>query len=272
VRIGRVVRRAIITLTACLVIGCGSRALAPKDEAGAAGAGGGAAALADAAAGAGDAGADSPKPSCGGDLVGTWAVAQDNLPPPTPGPSVNACLDLQLGAGGVTWIPPYGPVREIAIHFMKSGAFDVDDLRRGPAMVHYGASCLASPAGTVTCDELATELGVYGLDTGEYQRATCTSASSGGCDCTLELSIVLGASGTWSSSGGVATFVNGSSNQATTSAYCVDGAGLRFDPAVETVLPGGSGFAFQPVDCADGKQGLFEEGVDCGWACANLCP
>jgi hypothetical protein len=263
------VRPAVLALTASLAVGCSSRALAPTDG----GEEGGAADAGDAAA---DNAPNVPRPTCGGDLVGTWAVAQKNLPPAVPGPSVDVCLNLQLGRDGdtftaSTWIPNSGPERDVAIHFMPSGAFDVEDLRRGPTVVHYGASCLASSVGTPTCDQLAAAIGVWGLDTGEFQHATCAAASSGGCDCTLELSVVVGASGSWSNGEGAVTFFNGISAVQTTTAYCVDTTGLRFDRDVEAVLPGGSGFTFQPVDCADNKQGPLEDGVDCGWACPMLC-
>jgi len=47
---------------------------------------------------------------------------------------------------------------------------------------------------------------------------------------------------------------------------------LRFDPAIEALVPGGSSLVFQRVDCADGRQGPVEEGVDCGWVCRIGCP
>jgi hypothetical protein len=270
-----------MVLVAGFVVGCGSASgLTPGHDAGAGGEGTDAAAGAGGAAtGAGGAGgAAAAKPTCGGDLVGLWATSQKNLAPVAPGPSVNACLNLQLtsdgnGFGASTWNPRFGPERDISIVFMTSGAFDIDDLRRGPVVLHYAASCLSSPVGTPTCDELGPAIEVWGHDTGEFQHAACAAASSGGCDCTLDLSVVQGASGTWSSSGAEVTFVDAFSNQVTTSSYCVDGAGLRLDPAFEAVLPGGSGFTLQPVDCTDGKQGPFEDGVDCGWACRNAaCP
>jgi hypothetical protein len=171
-----------------------------------------------------------------------------------------------------TWNPRFGTRRDVSIVFKTEGAFDILDLRKGQVVLHYAASCLASPAGTPTCDELAAALEEDGTGNGEFQLTGCAAASSGGCDCTLELSVAQGAAGTWSSSGAAVTFVNGFSNQMTTSSYCVDDAGLRFATDFEAVLPGGSAMAFSPVDCTDGKQGPAEDGVDCGWVCTISCP
>lgn len=264
-------------MAASFVAGCGSASLAPRD--GGAGQGGGAAGAngaAGAAAGASGA-AQAPKPTCGGDLVGLWATSQKNLPPPDAGPSGNACFNLMLTRDGDTFSastsnPRFGPERDITIAFMPSGAFSVEDMRRGPVTVHYAAACLASPMGTPTCDELAPAIEISGHNTGEFQSATCAASPSGGCDCTLDLSVVTGPSGTWSVSGAGVTFVNAFSSDTTTSSYCADASGLRFDPAIEALVPGGSSLVFQRVDCADGRQGPVEEGVDCGWVCRIGCP
>jgi hypothetical protein len=215
-------------------------------------------------------------PSCGGDLVGLWAISQKNLTPSTPGPSVNACLNLQLSRDGDTWTastwnPRFGTERDISIVFKTDGTFDILDLRNGQVLLHYAASCLASPMGTPTCDELAAALEEDGTGNGEFQVTGC-AASSGGCDCTLQLSVVQGASGTWTSGGIDVTFVNNFSNGAATSSYCVDATGLRFATDFEAELPGGSGFVFQPIDCADDQKGPVEDGVDCGWVCLRPCP
>jgi hypothetical protein len=268
---------AVIVLVAGFAVSCGSKAPLAGSAAADAGPDAGPDALADSVVDvAGEAsGADDSGPGCGGDLLGAWVTTEDGIAPNAPSASVNACHNLSLdrNADGTyaasTWYPR-GPSRDLGIWF-RDTQFVTVEIRRGPVPIHYAASCLASNAGTPTCAELADAIKGYGLATGDFQGATCAAAQPDGCDCTIALFSVGGESGTWSGGAGTATLMGSITQTQGTTSYCIAAGALRFGAGIDAIMSGASKLTFLPVDCADGKRGLFEASVDCGMACPLTC-
>jgi hypothetical protein len=164
--------------------------------------------------------------ACGGNVVGTWSVADECVagwynfasacPSSTFGESVSIGGTIVFNANGTYTTSPPGGV--------------------GADTVTIDRLCLASDAGpTVTCDQLQASFNTQSMqvDGGSSTMATCTTTSSG-CSCQLPgTQGTISENGTYSTSGTSLT-LTAASGSATTVPYCVQGNGLliQTQPAI----------------------------------------
>ena len=185
-----------------------------------AGAGGNGAAAAGGASGSGGSGTAAVTPveadcdaveACGGDLVGTWAVAGSCLP-------VSGMADMAGFGLGCTAAPVTGTLEVSGTWTANAdGSFTDETTTSGDSSIELPAECLNVSGTTTTCDRLGGALQALG-----YASVTCVDAASGGgCSC----------SATAQQTGGLAMLVFGAASSGT---YAVA------DNVVTTSTPTGS--------------------------------
>jgi hypothetical protein len=247
--------------------GTGAAGAAGTGAAGAAGTG------AAGAAGTGAAGA----PSCGGDLVGTWWGTDLHARPHDPPPPADPCYGLTVSAESDGTFGAYSrmplPERRDALLKFDAGRFEWSIVDRGPVTVTFAASCLDKTTPRPTCAQLGAALLMQGLGEGNVQKVACADAA-GGCACMFSVLEIGGPAGQWSAADGVVTLVDSTSasQMGVQVPYCRDGSSLRFGAAIDTFEAGLGRMTFEPGSCTDGKQGVLEDGVDCGLYCPTPCP
>jgi hypothetical protein len=159
--------------------------------------------------GAGGSGATcSSNASCGGDIVGTWALTQ------ACNPRVSVpitCAGDQYTASGVAQTGTFV--------FRADGTATQMVRTTGTLLATMPPACLAQRG--MTCAEMEAT-----LRTGpNYTSAICID-KAGTCECTLAFDASTNVSGTYTTSGSTLT-ANGGSSTAT---YCVTGASLVMRP------------------------------------------
>lgn len=217
-------------------------------------------------------------PTCGGDLIGEWGGSNPHFRPRVPPPPEDPCYKLAVypqadGTFGAASRWP-APERRDALLKFDAAHFSWAITDRGPVTIAYAASCLAKTTPRPTCAQLAPALLISGLGEGSVRQVDCADAG-GGCTCTFSISETGGPYGEWSAAGGLLTLVSnpGTAYEKTVeTTYCNDGSTLRFGAAIDAVSAGLSRFTFELANCADGRQGALEDGVDCGFYCPTACP
>jgi hypothetical protein len=214
---------------------------------------------------------------CGGNLVGGWASVDEHAPLPQ-GPDVNSCWNLMGSYAGTNYAAstryPSAERRETFLRFEADGVFISAQQLKGIVTLKYAPECLVTAQGTPTCAELQTALHTSGISEGAYFDTLCSDQAGGGCTCTVRVQEVGALVGNWSidSSGKAVTLTRNTGQpepEQLTVDYCSNASGLRFGAGIDTWLRDTEGDLFAPVDCTDGKQGLGEEGIDCGFLCPD---
>lgn len=259
VEAGWVVRRAVYVMgIAVLALGCGARE-------------------ADDPAGSPSSPGSGVVP-CGGELVGMWGNINDHASVPASA-NVNRCwnLDVSYAGGGYAATTRYSAPEHRATYltFRADGHYNGAQTLTGPVTLKYAADCLVTAQGTPTCAELQVALNTSGLGEGSYSDTICSDQAGGGCTCTINVHETGGSAGDWSTNAAAKTVTLTRDpafdpNQVTVG-YCVDANGLRFGEGIDTWWRQTAGARFTEIDCADGKQGIGEEGVDCGGQFCSPC-
>jgi hypothetical protein len=176
--------------------------------------------------GNGAAGTCSNGAACGGNLVGTWNVTSSCL-------TVGGELDLSLFGAGCPTAPVTGS-RHVSGTWTANadGTYTDGTTTTGTEQFTLVPACLVISSTPVTCEGAAGLLKTIG-----YATLQCTPSSAGGCSCagTVNqagslglLSFAPSTSGTYSTSGSVAT-ITGDSGDANYS-YCVANDTLTVTP------------------------------------------
>jgi hypothetical protein len=197
-----------ISLVAAVTLAgaCGGGGALSADGGGARTGGGG-------AGGAGSGGACG-RAACGGDIVGTWTIAEN--------------CDPSAGTGMVSGFCPQAPANVTGVSETGTLTFDAGmtfvlvDRVMGTETILYLPECLAQ-TGAPTCDDLN---GIYANFVGPvFSAASCASASNG-CLCTVVIDSALNQSGTYATSGSTLTLVPSGSTTTAPVGYCVQGSTL----------------------------------------------
>ncbi|HTV23303.1 MAG TPA: hypothetical protein VMG12_31660 [Polyangiaceae bacterium] len=210
---------------------------------GAAGAGtGGTAPMAGGASGAGGSGASPVVPveadcdaveACGGDVVGTWAVAGSCLP-------ISGMADMAGFGLGCTAAPVTGALEVSGTWRANAdGSFTDETTTSGDSAIELPAECLNVSGTTTTCDRLGGALQALG-----YASVTCANAASGGgCSCSATAAqtgglamVVFGAasSGSYTVADNVVT-TSTPAGSSTEYAYCVSDTGRAMVMTPKTI-------------------------------------
>lgn len=163
--------------------------------------------------------------ACGGDIVGTWIVADecvggvDNF--------ASICPSSTFGES----VSNGGPLT-----FNANGTYTTTNMGTAPGTFGVESFCLSDAGPTVTCDQLQASFNMQSaqVDGGSSTMAMCTTASSG-CLCQLTATQTISGNGTYSTSGTSLTLTP-ASGSASTVPYCVQGNGLLIQ------IPGMTGF------------------------------
>lgn len=234
------------------------------------------------AAGTGDGGAGGGEPfePCGGELTGAWTATDARVVAPRPA-DVNECWNLHIERSGQRYVGgtqyPTPEQRTTHLIFRSDGSYQNASLASGPVVLEYAPACLVTEQGTPTCEELELALYESGLGEGAYRDTMCSERAGGGCTCSVHVELVGGSNGSWvmDTESRTVTFNRPEGYpepRELSVGYCVTGAGLRFDAAIEAWFRGIAGETLRAVDCTDGARGPGEDGVDCGLICPNRCP
>ena len=159
---------------------------------------------------------------CGGDVVATWTVTSSCL-------TVSGTLDttmigLACPNGTIT-----GSLQVTGTWTANSDGTYTDSLTTaGTHQFALPAACLLLSGTTVTCDGIGRVVqGTVG-----YSSVTCTSASSGGCDCSATLQQAQkAATGAYTASGNMVTLAaDGDNPYFMKYAYCTSGNTMTWTP------------------------------------------
>jgi hypothetical protein len=107
------------------------------------------------------------------------------------------------------------------------------------------------------------------------QHVTCDPTADGGCGCTFDLFSTVESTGPYSLQPGNILLQLSATAFPQRSTFCNRGDHLELTGADGAYLfstPGLRTLDLQKVDCADGKMGPGEKGIDCGFACPTACP
>lgn len=160
--------------------------------------------------------------ACGGDIVGTWAIAAICNFTVSTAPGI--CPGIQYTGTTAT---------EMGTFTFNADGTASENLT-GTLTLHESvpASCLEGVLGT--CAEVDANFQMAVQD-GTYTSGSCVSAASGSCECTGTAPLTGTASGTYTTSGSMLTVTTTGSGNTSTSSYCVQGATLGLS------VPNGSG-------------------------------
>jgi hypothetical protein len=159
--------------------------------------------------------------ACGGDVVGTWAIAEIcnfMITSTTP-----VCPEVQYTGSTVT---------EMGTFTFRADGTASEDVT-GTLTLHESvpASCL-DVLGTCAGIDASIQMAVQD---GTYTSGSCVSAASGSCECTVIAPLTGMTSATYTTSGSMLTVTSDSSGNTSTSSYCVQGSTLGLS------VPNGSG-------------------------------
>jgi len=209
----RLVFLAAIACAAVATAGCGDG----KGSTGTGGVGGG--------GGTGGSGASCTgvETACGGDVVGTWAIAKVcDLFVSTPGTPL--CTGTEYIQSAVT--------ETGTITFKADGTVTEDLTGTGTFREVVPSTCVEVLG---TCAEIDASFQML-VRPGVYTSASCASAASGSCDCTAAFNTTATVSGTYTTSGPTLTLMN-TTNTSTPASYCVQGSTMAFSVASQTGGP-----------------------------------
>lgn len=148
--------------------------------------------------------------ACGGDVVGTWAIAEVcNLTLTTPGSPL--CPGTDYSQSTLTETGTFT--------FRADGTATEDLTATGTLREAVPASCLDVLG---TCADLDANFKMAVQD-GLYTSGSCATGAADSCDCMGTFQVTATISGTYTKSGSTLTLMN-TSNNSTTSSYCVQGS------------------------------------------------
>lgn len=162
---------------------------------------------------------------CGGDVVGTWAVAGSCLP-------VAGEADMSGFGLGCSAAPVTGAL-EVSGTFTANadGTFSDQTITAGSSEISLPPSCLDVSGTVTTCARVGSPLQALG-----FASVTCVDAADGGCTCSADsmqtgglavVSLDAATTGTYSVAGNVLT---ATTRAALDYAYCVAGNTLTLSP------------------------------------------
>ena len=147
--------------------------------------------------------------ACGGDVVGTWAIAQVcNLFLTTPGTPL--CPGIDYSRSTLTETGTFT--------FRTDGTATEDLTGTGTLRESVPASCLDVLG---TCESLDAAFKMAVQD-GSYTSGRCGTGTAGSCDCTADFQTTATISGTYTTSGTTLTLMN-TTNTSNAASYCVQG-------------------------------------------------
>ena len=168
---------------------------------------------------------------CGGDVVGTWAVASSCL-------TVSGQLDLSMMGIGCMSAPVTGSLVVTGAWTARAnGSYSDSTTTTGQEQLTLAPSCLRVSATTVSCSQMEVVFRAFG-----YESASCTSAADGGCACTAVVnqtgapgvpSPSADSSGQYRTSGNVLT-IDGQTQYE----YCVSGNQMTWTPQSTSATTG----------------------------------
>ena len=144
-------------------------------------------------------------------------------------------------------------------------------------MVHR-AECRQTGGAPASCVEIQAMVGAALIGEGYGRNHVCSEDSSGGCSCTFDIVVVNGDAGNWQTTEDgklllEPAFMAPEAPPRVPITYCASDTTLSLGPELRTWGPSGIGTdtVFERADCADGVQGVGEDGPDCGRLCSNIC-
>jgi hypothetical protein len=162
---------------------------------------------------------------CGGDVVGTWAVAGSCLP-------VSGQADMSGFGLGCTAAPLNGALEVNGTFIARAdGTFEDQTTTSGQSQIELPPECLNVSGTITTCDRLDGALQALG-----YATVTCAESASGGCTCSANaqqmgslgfVTLETARRGTYSVADNVMT---ASARGQTQYSYCVSGTTLTMTP------------------------------------------
>lgn len=177
--------------------------------------------------GGSDEGTCSMANACGGDIVGNWKITSsclkvtgtfDNADCPTA--SINASLHA-------TGTASYRADMTYSLAFVLSGT----------ETIGFPATCLTVNGVTVTCDQLNQQFATN--PPAGITALHCTSAGSGGCNCTTTLPDQTDTEvGTYTTGAGTLTTTQAGSTPEPGGGYCVQGTTLDLTPPASMAQTG----------------------------------
>lgn len=206
------------------------------------------------------------------------------------------CSGLIAGTENVLHAPPSFfsesmPFGSATVRYHADGTYSMGLARTGSFYFEFSATCMRqfgavdgrSPPNTTdpptnVCKQLQVPLAMSGGGEGSYRNVTCdpNPAEPLGCLCFFDVAEVSGSGGKYQIVGGNQILhtpnTPGFSFRAT---YCRDGDSLQLTGADGSYLlnkPALRTLDLGLVNCADGVQGIGEDGIDCGSACDLACP
>ena len=230
-----------------------------------------------------------------------------DLPPariPAPEPAFSDwCGGLIASTSKVLYATPLfytesSPVGAATVRYNADGTYAVGFGLVGTYLLSFSAACMRQfgatdgkpapgPGGAQpdadaplvdVCKQLEVPLRESGINEGAYRNTTCTPdpKDPGGCACYFDRAEVFGSAGNYALiSSNEILHTPSTPNFPYRVVYCTEGNTLQLTAADGSYLfglPGLRTLDLGRLDCADGLQGLGEEGPDCGFACGNVCP
>ncbi len=233
-------------------------------------------------------------------LIGGGDVPAARTPPPEP--ALYDWCDALITSSGTSitthdaiFYPESAPVAIASVHFSSDGTFSSGITRTGTYYLDFPAICMREFGATNgklidpkqpdlgtgdVCAQLQTKERAAGAGPGSYQNTTCVdnTADPGGCVCAFEDQETGGPSGRYDRVDNNTIEFLSDKNFPNLVTYCNQGGSLQLTGKDGEYLFGTRGLRtlnlkkFVP-NCADGKQGEGEAGVDCGPECpTTACP
>lgn len=163
------------------------------------------------------------------------------------------------------------------LQYQPDGTYRANMTRKAFVDRWYSNTCLRKYGYGGDCKKFQADLEHANQGAGEYNTFNCNeNPTRGGCDCNFEIFEVNTLLGTYTVSGDRIThFPASPTARYSDASFCVTGDRMTISGVNNSFLwdrPSLRSIEVVRMDCADGKMGPGELGVDCGLGCPNACP